>query len=108
MHITYNVAPRYSAGSPAMVDRKTALGVAEDEIDGHGAALQGIYGIPQRDLARSKGLSGIVTEVAHYSTYTITEDLITGERIDSRKKTLKQISGLIDCPHCGGSGHVRG
>lgn len=59
----WNVRPRYSAGSPAMVDERTALSVARDEQEEYKAALDGIYGAKEASRARELGLSGIVERI---------------------------------------------
>lgn len=76
----YNVAPRYSPGSPAQVDYETALRVANDERWAYAIAIQGIYGADEQKLAREKGLKGIVEERRERSGCWIVTDLVTGEK----------------------------
>lgn len=61
----YNVNPRYSAGSPAMVDAATARRVAVHEKDEYKANLEGIYGEEAKAEAEKRGLKGIVECVIH-------------------------------------------
>jgi hypothetical protein len=59
-HGWFDVHPRYSAGSPAMVDMQTALGVARDEQQMFPGALEGVFGAEERRAAQTLGLGGIV------------------------------------------------
>lgn len=52
--------PRYSAGSPAMVDMVTALGVARDEMRAYSHVLVGYTGPENQAAAQKLGLGGIV------------------------------------------------
>lgn len=81
---TYNVAPRYSAGSPALVDERTADEVQVAELEGYARAMSGIYGAEKQDRARRLGLSGIVEHRQVFAHHFIATDRITGERRDSR------------------------
>ena len=56
----YNVNPRYTSGSPAMVGLGTATHVAAQEREDYKAALTGIYGDVQKERAEKLGLKGIV------------------------------------------------
>jgi hypothetical protein len=76
----YNVAPRWSSGSPAMVDRRTAIGVAGDEQSSHSHALQGFYGEDKQRAAQAPGaLSGIVEHRHESGRGWFVRDLLTGE-----------------------------
>jgi hypothetical protein len=78
-HAHWNVAPRYSAGSPAMVDEDTADAVALDEIDMHRAASQGLWGEAERLRALRLGLAGIVELREEHRGWHV-YDRITQER----------------------------
>jgi len=55
----YNVEPRYTPGSPAMVDEATARRVAEEEKQSIEYVLQGYEGEKNKALAERLGLRGI-------------------------------------------------
>jgi len=54
------VAPRYTAGSPALVDATIALRVAVEEVSAIETALEGFWGEAQKARAERLGLRGIV------------------------------------------------
>ncbi len=58
--IRFNVRPRYSGGSPAMVPEHIALRVAQQERDSFEHDLEGIHGEQKQKRAKILGLSGIV------------------------------------------------
>jgi hypothetical protein len=75
----YHVAPRYTSGSPAMVDEATAFHVVRAEHDGYNRARSGMYGDEDQALAHTKGLRGIAYST-HESYNTIhVFDLMTDE-----------------------------
>lgn len=80
MRIYYNVNPRYSAGSPAMVDKDTALKLVDDECMAHQATLEGIYGPERVAEAKEAGLHGIVEEVTERADCWLVTDLITARQ----------------------------
>lgn len=55
----WEVRPRYSGGSPAMVDAETCLKVAKQERYGYAAHYDGAYGPDLAKAARFCGLKGI-------------------------------------------------
>lgn len=60
----YNVSPRYTSGSSALVDERTAVRVAEQEIEAYHSLIDNPQMIPADTLkARQMGLVGIVEEV---------------------------------------------
>jgi len=71
----YHVIPRYSCGSPGMVDEKTAMRVAEDEKRAYPGYLTGSYGVGDKEIAEREGLEGIVLVDNGKDKYT---DIITG------------------------------
>lgn len=56
----FNVAPRFTPGSPALVNEETALRVALQERDSFPRCVEGIYGPTDKDKAERLGLRGIV------------------------------------------------
>jgi len=59
----YNVRPRYTSGSPAIVDAQTAGRVAKQEKEAYEDALTGIFGIELKTRAEREGLGGIAERV---------------------------------------------
>ncbi len=56
----FNVAPRFTPGSPALVREEIALRVAAQERDSFPRAKEGIYGETDKAKAERLGLRGIV------------------------------------------------
>jgi hypothetical protein len=77
--IHYNVAPRYTGGSPAQVPRDTALKVAGEEKVAHNRALEGLYGEEMQKQAEEFGLAGIAEERTEFGTGWIVLDLCTAK-----------------------------
>ena len=75
----FNVAPRYTCGSPAMVDEDTARRVALQERDGHERTLTGVYGDEEVERAHRLGLNGIAEIFYETKKNWHIHDLITGE-----------------------------
>ena len=59
----YNVRPRYTPGSPAMVSADTALQVAHEEKQAYEHHLVGAFGSQLMLRAKALGLKGIVERV---------------------------------------------
>lgn len=80
----FNVAPRYTPGSPAMVDERTARRVAQEEQNGYDQVLTGIYGEEEVRRAKKLGLAGIVEQRIERTSRKLwqVEDLITGEKFE--------------------------
>jgi hypothetical protein len=78
----FNVKPRYTAGSPAMVDEGTAHRVAESELQSFEYASDERCGAETAEKARRLGLGGIVTAMREQPRGKGWDvlDLITGER----------------------------
>lgn len=78
-----HVRPRYSPGSPAMVNDHIALNVADDEKVAHEHALEGAYGEEQQKRAKALGLRGIAYVMAESGSGRkfrwLVYDLITKE-----------------------------
>lgn len=66
--MSFTVRPRYTPGSPALVDGATAMRVASEEKDAFRSILEGTSG--EKELARAKllGLDGIVQARAEAGT----------------------------------------
>jgi hypothetical protein len=78
--MSFHVRPRYSCGSPALVDRAIALRVVNDERRAIEADLKGYHGVPAQELAQRLGLANIVYHLReHRGGWTVT-DLLTGEQ----------------------------
>jgi hypothetical protein len=73
----WNVAPRYTPGSPAQVDEEIADRVWAQERESYEAALTGIYGTERYDLARRVGLAWVVYLVYENGTHLYREDRAT-------------------------------
>ena len=79
-NVWFNVAPRYTAGSPALVPRETAMRLADNEAGAYVHALTGRYGKEEQEKAEKLGLMGIC-EVTHETRKGLDVlDLCTGER----------------------------
>jgi hypothetical protein len=75
----YQVAPRYTSGSPALVDARLARHVAAAERAAHARALTGLYGDAAREEAEHCGLAGIVWSWRQHGRSVRYQDEITGE-----------------------------
>lgn len=73
----YHVAPRYTAGSPAMVDQATAERVMAQERSCYAHALEGVYGIDEQHAASVRGLADIVWTTIERRATLIRHDLLT-------------------------------
>lgn len=77
--VTYHVAPRYSGGSPAMVDYDTAARVAMEEMRAYAEALEGSRAERERERAERLGIAGIVESRLESAQGWNVGDLLTGE-----------------------------
>ena len=93
MSIQFNVAPRYTCGSPALVNPRIARHVAEEERRAYEHHLEGIYGEERQKRAEEKGLALISFTMKETRKGWEVEDLITGE------KHFWPFKGT--CPTCG-------
>lgn len=64
--IRYRVTPRYTAGSPALVNLTVAERVLANELAAWARAITGAYGAALCAKARAEGVLGIVVD--HYSS----------------------------------------
>lgn len=88
----FNVAPRYTCGSPAMVDHDTAERVAQEERTAYERALTGIYGEEDKLKAETMGLNGIAEAVTERRGGFDVIDMITGQhrrREETKAKNLR-------------------
>ncbi len=80
----YNVAPRYTPGSPALVPERIAMRVAEEEKLAIKDVLDGFHGSERQKRAQNLGLRGIVeSRICRGSGKKLgweVVDLCTGER----------------------------
>jgi hypothetical protein len=76
----WNVAPRYTAGSPAMVPEHIARQVAKEEKEAYERLLTGIYGEADKATAEKLGLKGIVEERFETKKGWDVTDVLTGEQ----------------------------
>lgn len=60
LNYSCHVAPRYTSGSPALVDDRTAGHVATQERDMARRLNEGVYGDEFKSIYREKGVRGIV------------------------------------------------
>jgi hypothetical protein len=87
----YNVKPRYTPGSPAMVDERIARRVVQQERQAYEDALSGAWGEKERQTAEKLGLEGIVEEVREKSGALHVLDLITGSKRIRKNSKLKDV-----------------
>lgn len=80
----HNVAPRYSAGSPAQVDQRTADRVAAEERRSYVHALEGYYGEEAKREAETLGLAAIVWTSHEIGSKLRKEDVLTGTITEQR------------------------
>jgi hypothetical protein len=83
----YHVAPRYTPGSPAMVDREIALRVADEEKRHWSELMDGVYGEDAKLVAQRKGLHGIAEFRVERKNGFDVQDLVTGKQ--SRREDIK-------------------
>lgn len=94
--IYYQVRPRYTPGSPAQVDRETALRVAVEEARAYERTLTGVFGAEETERARREGLGGIAESFSEAKSGFHVHDLITD------KRWLRRFTGpKVHCPMCG-------
>lgn len=82
----YHVAPRYTPGSPALVDESTATRVAREERGAYERIVSGRYYATAAEIEHATrcGLAGIVEERHVRARSVAFVDLITGERGERR------------------------
>lgn len=76
-NLNYSVAPRYTAGSPGLVDPATGQTVAAEEKRAYQRALEGMYGPEDQERAKAAGLEGIVYIVTEKGGNMHIRDVIT-------------------------------
>lgn len=75
----YHVAPRFTAGSPSMVDEETAARVAADELNAAAAIVDGLLGAEELERLGREGVEGIAYATSESRRSQYVYDLITGE-----------------------------
>lgn len=93
MPISFNVAPRYTCGSPALVGSDIAEQVAREERRAYECHLEGIYGDDKKREAEENGLGLIAFTMKETRKGWVVVDLITDEEHFWPFKT--------ECPTCG-------
>lgn len=78
--VYFNVVPRYTPGSPAMVPEDIAKYVAVEESAAYERALSGVDGAENKARAERLGVRGISEQRTEYAECWVIEDLITLER----------------------------
>lgn len=79
--VWYNVAPRYTPGSPALVDEATAMRVADEEKKDYETIVAGQSYVPgEEEKAKRLGLKGIVEARQESKGGWNVTDVLTGER----------------------------
>lgn len=94
MKTWFEVVPRYTSGSPAFVDERTALRVALQERQAHARMVSGIYGSDVAARAQRKGLDGIVRSWCETRGRIEIHDLITRRRYSLKSRG----TGLLSWP----------
>lgn len=77
-NLSFQVRPRYTPGSPGLVDEETALRVASQEKENYEVAREGVYGDGFKELAEKMGMGGIVERREERAGGWEVTDLITG------------------------------
>jgi hypothetical protein len=86
----FNVYPRYTPGSPALVRRDIADRLIRSEQAVYDDMIKGLYGPAKKAEAARLGLRSIVEETWEFRGVLMYRDAITGET-----------GGKIKCEHCG-------
>jgi hypothetical protein len=101
--VPYEVRPRYTAGSPAQVDRETATRVAGQEAASYKEALRGDLSPELGDVARLMGLHWIVFSWEERGGRFYVLDEITGKQkvVDSLDQIPKTRASGVPAPELG-------
>jgi hypothetical protein len=92
----FNVAPRYTGGSPAAVREEIAVRVAQEEKRAYEQVLTGAFGDEELHTAKTKGLKGIAEVVFERGNGWDVKDLCTEEQFRrERLKASKLRPGLL-------------
>lgn len=104
--LTFNVRPRYTPGSPAMVSEKIALKVAAEEKAAYEHSRSGVYGTVEAARAARLGLGpirgeddrlrSIAEETIEHANHWMVRDLITGE-VYQRPFIGKPVKPCVKC-----------
>jgi hypothetical protein len=98
--MTYHVRPRYTCGSPAMVDEATARRVADEEVRAIAASLSGMIGPIEKQRAESLGLAGIAVGMIEHRDHFMLDDLITHVITQQPFYGEKLKRTALSCKHC--------
>jgi hypothetical protein len=79
-NVYFNVVPRYTPGSPAIVPEDIANDVAIEESAAYERALNGVNGADAQARAERLGLRGISEQRTEHAECWVIKDLITLER----------------------------
>lgn len=106
MNTYFNVRPRYTGGSPAMVDREIAFRVLDEEHRSFHHANEGFYGPEKEKQAKEQGLNGIVEMVTEKGNKLFYLDLMTGlvseKNLKPKKgQTSEKVPLYSICFYCG-------
>jgi hypothetical protein len=91
---SYSVSPRYTPGSPAQVDERTALRVAEEERRSYEHYLEGVYGEDNKTMAETKGLRGVVELLSEKGKGWDVLDVCLGEEFRRPFHVKVKVQGL--------------
>lgn len=100
--VSYNVAPRYTCGSPALANASTAAKVAHEEKQFIEHYLDGTYGPEKQAYAQQAGLGGIVERRHEIRDGWRVHDVITGRDFDRllvSPKKLQLGDMVIEIPY---------
>jgi len=82
----FSVYPRYTPGSPGLVDERTAAKVLIEEWEGYTWAAEGTYGEEKRATAFADNLDGIVVYRFERGRSVYTVDAITGSVLETKPR----------------------
>jgi len=85
-HCSFNVAPRYTCGSPAAVDLKTFHRFANEELEFHAIAKTGVWGVPKQREAEEDDLACIAYIQWEAKNRVWRHDFLTGVTLNRRYK----------------------
>jgi hypothetical protein len=89
-NLTFHVAPRYTAGSPAMVSEAVARHVAKQESENFRRCLGGMYGEEEKKKAHELGRSFIAYTMYEAYGKVYYEDIITGRKYEVPGKVFAE------------------
>jgi hypothetical protein len=87
----FDVRPKFTGGSPAMVDQNTAMRVLGQELSAFRYTKEGIYGEDKAAEALRRGAGNIVIKWSEKGGKIFVQDLLTGET--TARKTFPPKTG---------------